>query len=574
MKSWDDEGPADAALETVVHWFERDGGWWVRAGDTTLHPADRAAAFEAAKDLARRTSPSRLSSEAPPGWQRGPEPPGSPVERAAATQVGAVEWSRLAGPRALGRSLLVSSGDEVPGPWEGCPKMVVTDTHLHDPSFLSAVRATFLSRSPVVYELEDGLRPPPPAVRGSEVFDTAVDHDFVAEAAWALLARNSVDARGGVRVWSSRRTGPSRSARRPGQRTDVVLAERSRRVVRRRRAPPVDVRRTSRTTMPTVVPFEAVDVRRARGDVASSAVDADLASDQLEAVEDPDVRARIIAPAGSGKTRVLTERARHLLAILGARRRAHPRRVQQARPARDGRADPRPPADCRSRPSTRSRSPSSTARGGSRRGGRRVDTVDELVVRELLRLARAGSRGERTRIPPRRGSTRSRGSGSGLRSPRSVEEEFGGDVEGLAEVFPRYRSELARRGRGRLRRADLPAASRCCSPSPRSGARPSAAASSCSSTSSRTSPPRTCCSCASSPDPRSASSASATTTRRSTATRVPRRAGSSTSTRSSRRARHHALTVNYRCPRAGRERRPRTCCRGTGSGSKRRSPRA
>ena len=250
MKSWDDEGPADAALETVVHWFERDGGWWVRAGDTTLHPADRAAAFEAAKDLARRTSPSRLSSEAPPGWQRGPEPPGSPVERAAATQVGAVEWSRLAGPRALGRSLLVSSGDEVPGPWEGCPKMVVTDTHLHDPSFLSAVRATFLSRSPVVYELEDGLRPPPPAVRGSEVFDTAVDHDFVAEAAWALMTRNSVDARGGVRVWSSRRTGPSRSARRPGSgptSCSRTVETRGATAARSACGPPT----TSRTTMPT-----------------------------------------------------------------------------------------------------------------------------------------------------------------------------------------------------------------------------------------------------------------------------------------------------------------------------------
>ena len=34
----------------------------------------------------------------------------------------------------------------------------------------------------------------------------------------------------------------------------------------------------------------------------------------------------------------------------------------------------------------------------------------------------------------------------GLRSPRSVEDEFGGDVEGLAEVFPRYRAEQARRG--------------------------------------------------------------------------------------------------------------------------------
>src|SRR6202041_3568730 len=38
-----------------------------------------------------------------------------------------------------------------------------------------------------------------------------------------------------------------------------------------------------------------------------------LAPDQLLAVLHPGGAARIIAPAGSGKTRVLTERARHLL---------------------------------------------------------------------------------------------------------------------------------------------------------------------------------------------------------------------------------------------------------------------
>ena len=39
---------------------------------------------------------------------------------------------------------------------------------------------------------------------------------------------------------------------------------------------------------------------------------AELAPDQLEAVCEPTGIARIIAPAGSGKTRVLTERVRHL----------------------------------------------------------------------------------------------------------------------------------------------------------------------------------------------------------------------------------------------------------------------
>ena len=40
---------------------------------------------------------------------------------------------------------------------------------------------------------------------------------------------------------------------------------------------------------------------------------ADLAPDQLAAVSHPSGPARIIAPAGSGKTRVLTERRRHLI---------------------------------------------------------------------------------------------------------------------------------------------------------------------------------------------------------------------------------------------------------------------
>src|SRR4029079_12816499 len=46
---------------------------------------------------------------------------------------------------------------------------------------------------------------------------------------------------------------------------------------------------------------------------ASNASVAELAADQLAAVTHPGGASRVIAPAGSGKTRVLTERARHLL---------------------------------------------------------------------------------------------------------------------------------------------------------------------------------------------------------------------------------------------------------------------
>ena len=49
---------------------------------------------------------------------------------------------------------------------------------------------------------------------------------------------------------------------------------------------------------------------------------AELAPDQLAAVAHGSGPARIIAPAGSGKTRVLTERYRHLLADRGYEREA------------------------------------------------------------------------------------------------------------------------------------------------------------------------------------------------------------------------------------------------------------
>ena len=105
----------------------------------------------------------------------------------------------------------------------------------------------------------------------------------------------------------ARRSG--RGARRRVRRRRRRRAPRRHGRVARRRAGPLhrSGRRTSRCC--TASPSSTGRSRRPCPNVSG----ADLAADQLAAVAHAGGAARIIAPAGSGKTRVLTERARHLL---------------------------------------------------------------------------------------------------------------------------------------------------------------------------------------------------------------------------------------------------------------------
>ena len=441
VTSRDEVSQAIAEPERLVHWFQHNGEWWVCSDGSSLQCADRAEAFETAKDLARRTSPSRLTSDAPLDWGDHPTAPPTPIVRDAIRVDDAVDWTQVAGPRALGRSLLVSRGAEIPAPWDGCARVSVTEQRLDDPTLLAAVRDAFLARSRVIYELEEGLQPRTAAVAASDVWDTAVDHDFVAESTWALLTRNSVDARGGAPAWELADRARALGAT-SGQHTDVVLPG-GREAWCDGGALRLWTPDDFDGAVVDVVPYEAIDVGSLEP-LSTNAVDADLASDQLDAVADPDVRARIIAPAGSGKTRVLTERARHLLrssvpsaalTLVAFNKRAQLQIVERTHDL----------------PGLQVQTLNALAlailngtRGFAARGSS-VDTVDELVVRELLdALVRF----------PRRANTDPAASWIdalsrirlGLRSPRAVEEDFGGDVEGLVGVFPRYRSELARRG--------------------------------------------------------------------------------------------------------------------------------
>ena len=179
---------------------------------------------------------------------------------------------------------------------------------------------------------------------------------------------------------------------------------------------------------------------------------ADLASDQRLAVGHLGGGACIVAPAGSGKTRVLTERARWLVRDLGVAPAAvclvaynvRARAEMQERTADLAGLEVRTLnslalAVCNGTgPFTRP----------SRHG--RVEVIGEREVRDLLH----GLVGERAPRRRRRAMTDPlaawvealSASRLGLRDPADVERDYAPDVEGFTELAPAYAETLEERG--------------------------------------------------------------------------------------------------------------------------------
>ena len=172
---------------------------------------------------------------------------------------------------------------------------------------------------------------------------------------------------------------------------------------------------------------------------------ADLAADQLAAVTHDGGAARIIAPAGSGKTRVLTERARHLvkqwqlppsaITLIAFNKRAQEEIAERTTDL----------------PGLQVRTLNAIAlaiiNGSSpfAKQAQRLATIDEPEVRRLIgRLVKFPR--ARNVDPVATWIEALSLARLGLVDPAKVESRYDGEVEGFAEAFARYRETLARQG--------------------------------------------------------------------------------------------------------------------------------
>lgn len=330
----------------------------------------------------------------------------------------------------LGRSVLVRPGQGAPDAWAGCTRVVAgLDT-------LDTLEAARRDRRPLVVEVPDGALDVDDETEARPVWALDPSFSFPGERLAHAATANAVDARGGTPRWRWADEAVALGAA-PGGAADVVLPDGTPAYVDG--GPTAWVEADA-----AVVPWVSV----AHGSLAplvTNGTAADLAPDQLAAVTHPGGAARIIAPAGSGKTRVLTERARHLLCgwrlpasavcLVAFNKRAADEMV-----ARTGDL---PELQVRTLNSLALAVVSGTGRfGGARRS---IETIDEREVRAILgRLVDL----------PRRANTDPAAAWIealsavrlGLQPPAEVESEFGGDVDGLPAVFERYRAALAERG--------------------------------------------------------------------------------------------------------------------------------
>jgi DNA helicase II / ATP-dependent DNA helicase PcrA len=346
------------------------------------------------------------------------------------------------GPAVLGRHVIVVPGQREPDDWRDADRIVIDDAVRRAPGpAIAKLRAAAHSATSLVLELTGELDPPTGTIDDRDPYEVGVRHDFPRDELAHLVRSNSVDARDPERPrwWLVDAAVSAGAAVASAGDGDLSLPDGTPVWLDGgpiRHHEPID----------GVGVLHAVVIEHGRLDVPlPNVTQADLAPDQLAAVTHPGGAARIIAPAGSGKTRVLTERARHLLRVwrlppAAVSLVAFNKRAQEE--MRERTAD-LPGLQVRTLNAIALAIVNGTPPFASQRRSWR--TIDEPDVRRILgRLVETPRKLNVDPIAPwidALGLVR-----LGLVDPATVELRYGGDVDGLVDVYPRYLAELDREG--------------------------------------------------------------------------------------------------------------------------------
>jgi DNA helicase-2/ATP-dependent DNA helicase PcrA len=374
---------------------------------------------------------------------RGPIPetrsaPGRPPQTATAALALAPDWAHLAGPAALARNLLVLPGQTAPAPWADTPRIVIDDS----PDGLVKLRDARHLRQRVVIELASAL-PPADPVLAVDYWHLAPETDLDGELLRHLVLSHSVDARDPAaptiaEVSAAVAAGATVRTTGPGDidtETGPAWVD----------GGPLDWFDPDELGA-AVVP--AVHLRiGSLQPLRTGRPEAELAADQLAAVSHGGGGARIIAPAGSGKTRVLTERARHLVKDRGI----DPSTIcmvafnVRAREEMQERTTDLLGLEIRTLNSLALAILSGRGPFVAPAGRRPPRVIDEREIRRVLDDL-VGGRRQAMADPMAVWLEALTATRLGLRSPTAVEQEFGGDVREFARVVPEFRDRLARAG--------------------------------------------------------------------------------------------------------------------------------
>ncbi len=335
----------------------------------------------------------------------------------------------LAGPEVFGRWLIVTRGASAPAPWNHAPRVHITSRRL-DGDLAKLLRTAYTERTRVVIEVAPDLLGHEP-VLDTSWWELAADLELAGEALTLFLTANAVDLRD-----ASPRFRPIELAIAAGAMlgsdTDIVLPD----------------GRPAWCDGGSLRWFDDLDVavipacNLAHGvltPLGDRVPSVELAPDQYAAVIHEGGGARIIAPAGSGKTRVLTERVRHLVNDRGI----HPGAVclvafnVRAREEMEQRTRELPGIEVRTLNSLALAICNGTGPFATPKRHRRVSVIDEHQVRRILDEL-VSVRRQAMSDPIAAWIEALTASRLGLRSPTAVEQEFGGDVRGFAELAPRY----------------------------------------------------------------------------------------------------------------------------------------